>query len=294
MTAAASLRLATRGSALARAQADLAVSALRAAGAAAAQLVVVRSEGDRRPDVPAAAMTGQGWFTAALERAVLEGRADAAVHSAKDLPGQPTEGLAVVAHLVRADARDALVSRGGVTLESLPQGASVATSSPRREAFLAALRPDLRCLPIRGNVDSRLRRLDEGEVDALLVAAAGLDRLGLGARAAQRLDPREFVPAPAQGAVALQAPLDSPAARACAGADDPGTTAAVTAERAVLTALGGGCRLPLGAWARWEDGALVVVAALAGPDGVRRAEVGGDASRAHRLGLEAAARLAGR
>jgi hydroxymethylbilane synthase len=298
------LRLATRGSALARAQAALAAAALGSAGAGPTDTVIVRTRGDVEADTPAALMTGDGWFTSELEAALLDGRAEVAVHSAKDLPSVLRDGLVLAAHLERADCRDALVTRDGGGLEALAEGAAVATSSPRREAFLRLLRPDLRVVPIRGNVDTRLRRLDEGRVDALVVAGAGLDRLGLADRIAERLDPRRFVPAPAQGALALEAVAGSDAARRCWLADHAATSAAVAAERAVLAGLGGGCRLPLGAWARIEqaesagDGhenggwlQLVVVAALVTPEGLRSVELAGEPADAVALGTRAAERL---
>jgi hydroxymethylbilane synthase len=291
------LRIATRGSALAQAQTALAVSALQATAGVACEVVVVRTSGDRSPDVPAALMEGQGWFTAELEQALLDGRADAAVHSAKDLPTQLADGLTVVAYLPRADARDALVTRDGKGLDALPDGAAVGTSSPRREAFLRAFRPALRPVPIRGNVDTRLRKLDEGEVDALLLACAGLDRLGLGGRIAERLDVRRFVPAPAQGVIAVEARVGSLAASACGPADDADARVCVQAEREVLRRLGAGCRLPLGAWARVEEGRLVLLGALAedggaaGEVGVHEAELSGDLADPRALGAEVAARL---
>jgi hydroxymethylbilane synthase len=296
--AAAILRLATRGSALARTQAGLAAAALASAGAGPTELLVLRTRGDVEADTPASRMTGDGWFTSELEAALVEGRAEVAVHSAKDLPSQLRDGLVLAAHLERADCRDALVTRDGGGLDALPAGASVATSSPRREAFLHILRPDLRVVPIRGNVDTRLRRLDEGRVDALVLACAGLDRIGLGGRIAERLDPRSFVPAPAQGAVGLETLAGSDAARRCWLANHTATSAAVTAERAVLTSLGGGCRLPLGAWARLEpiDGAegwvrLVLIAALATAGGLRSVELDGEPGEAAALGARAAERL---
>jgi len=288
------LRIATRGSALALAQTGIAVSLLREAHVAS-EVMVVRSSGDRSPDVPAALMEGQGWFTAELEQAVLDGRADAAVHSAKDLPTELGSGLTVVAYLPRGDARDAVVTRDGVGLTSLHSGAIIGTSSPRREAFLRALRPDVRAVPMRGNVDTRLRKLDEGECDALLLAAAGLDRLGRGDRIAERLDPHRFVPAPAQGVIAVEAHRDGTAAAACAPLDDSTSRAAVRAEREVLRRLGAGCRLPLGAWARVEEGRLVLVGALAAVDGsVHTAEMSGGLDDPRALGAAVAAALGAR
>ena len=287
------LRIATRGSALARAQTDIAIAAL---GGVDTEVVVIRTSGDRSPDVPAEQMEGQGWFTAELEQALLDGRADGAVHSAKDLPTQLAGGLAVVAHLPRGDARDALVTRDGTGLATLAEGARIGTSSPRREAFLRSLRPDVEVVPMRGNVDTRLRKLDEGEVDGLLLAAAGLDRLGRGDRATERLDPQLFVPAPAQGVIAIEARIGSDAVAGFAVADDAEATAAVRAEREVLLRLGGGCRLPLGVWARVEDDRLVVLGALAIADGasmtIHTAELAAELSVDPRaLGAAVAAKL---
>jgi hydroxymethylbilane synthase len=278
---AATLRLATRGSALARAQAALAAAAIERAGGPTSRklvgdLVVVRTGGDRHQATPIDEMDGQGWFTAEIERALLEGTADIAVHAAKDLPTELAPGLEVVGVLQRGDPRDALVSASGGGVDALPDGATVGSSSARRAALLHDLRPDLRCVPIRGNVDTRLGKLDEGQVDALLLAAAGLDRLGLSDRIGERLDPRAFVPAPAQGAIALEVITGSAASAYAAAAGDATTDLEVRTERALLRALGGGCLLPFGAWARLEDGVLVLSAALDVDGVVRRAELGGD------------------
>ncbi|MEO8899714.1 MAG: hydroxymethylbilane synthase [Candidatus Dormibacter sp.] len=283
------LRLATRGSALARAQAGLAAAAIEAEGGAGARLVVVTTGGDRNQSTPIEQMEGQGWFTAEIERSVLDGEADIAVHSAKDLPTTLAPGLDLVALLPRGDPCDALVTRDGKALCHLPDGATVGSGSPRRSALLAAIRPGLRCVPIRGNVDTRLRKLDAGEVDGLLVAGAGMDRLHLSDRVAERLDPRQFVPAPAQGAIALEAVAGSAAAVTAAVVDHAATRLAVTCERAVLLALGGGCLLPLGVWARLEGERLVISAALATDGSVARVELAGDPAGA----AELAERVAG-
>jgi hydroxymethylbilane synthase len=285
------LRLATRGSALARQQATLAAAALHAFAGVDTETVIVRTEGDRRAQTPIDQLEGQGWFTAELERSLLDGRADVAVHSGKDLPSLLATGLGVAAYLLRADPRDGVVSAGDRPLAELPPGATVGTSSARRAGLLASLYPGLRPVAIRGNVDTRLRKLESLEVDALVLACAGLDRLGLGRRCCERLDPLAFVPSPAQGAIALEAVLDSPAAHLCAAAADPDTTAAVIAERAVLAGLGGGCLLPLGAWGRIEEGRLVMVAALVVDGVVRRAEMSGSAEHPAELGEMLAARL---
>lgn len=269
------LRLATRGSPLARAQAELAAAAIASGDGPRARLVVVRTGGDRNQSTPIDQMEGQGWFTAEIERCLLAGDADVAVHSAKDLPTALSAGLAVVAMLPRADPSDALVTRDGSLLHVLEDGALIGSSSARRSALLAALRPGLRSVPIRGNVDTRLRKLDAGEVDGLVVASAGMDRLGLSARIAERLDPRQFVPAPGQGAIALEAVAGAPPAVLAAHAGDPATMLVVSCERAVLLALGGGCLLPLGVWARLEADRLVVSAALGTEGGVKRVELGG-------------------
>lgn len=285
------LRLATRGSALARAQAELAAAALRAHGATEVETVIVRTQGDRAAETPVEQLEGEGWFTAALERALLQGRADLAVHSAKDLPSRLAPGLPVLAFLERADCRDGLVTPGGGGLEAIPEGATVGTSSSRRTALLRSLRPDLRAVPLRGNVDTRLAKLDRGEVDALLIACAGLDRIGRGDRIAQRLDPRVFVPAPCQGAIALQGAAGGAGAIPGRAADDLPTRIASAAERAILAALGGGCLLPLGAWARLEDGRLVVTAALDLDGEMRRAEAVGNPDAPEELGRRVADEL---
>lgn len=284
------LRLATRGSALALRQAALAAHALQAAGSGDLETLVVRTEGDRT-NAPIDQLEGQGWFTADLERSLLDGRADVAVHSAKDLPSALASGLSIAAYLARADARDGVVTASGRPLDELPAGATVGTSSARRAGFLAALYPGVRAVPMRGNVDTRMRKLDAGEVDGLLLACAGLDRLSLGHRFTQRLDALEFVPSPAQGAIALETVTDSAASGACALVGDAATRIAVTAERAVLIGLGGGCLLPLGAWARIEDGRLVLVAALVVEGAVRRAEASGGIDEPEALGELVAARL---
>ncbi len=285
------LRLATRGSALARAQAELAAAALRAYGAAEVETVIVRTQGDRAAETPVEQLEGEGWFTAALERALLEGRADLAVHSAKDLPSRLAPGLPVLAFLERGDCRDGLVTPGGGELETIPDGATVGTSSSRRAALLRGLRPDLRAVPLRGNVDTRLAKLDRGEVDALLIACAGLDRIGRGDRIAERLDPRVFVPAPCQGAIAVQGSAGGAGSIPGRAIDDRPTRIASAAEREVLAALGGGCLLPLGAWARLEDGRLVVTGALDRDGEIRRAEAAGNPDAPEELGRRLAGEL---
>jgi hydroxymethylbilane synthase len=279
------LRIATRGSALALVQAAMVRDALATHGADA-ELVIVETAGDRRaPD----AAWGEGAFVAAIEQALLDGHADVAVHSAKDVPIDGDPRLVIAAYLAREDPRDALVVRADVPADSvttLPRGAVVGTDSPRRGAFLRAIRPDLVIRPIHGNVDTRLRRLDAGEADALVLAVAGLARLGRADRVTQPLDPTVVPPAPGQGAIAVQTRVaDATTRAAVARLDDAPTRRAVEAERAFLEACGGGCRAPVGALATVaDDGTLRMVGGLA--DGGGRVVVD-DGDEAGPVGLAA-------
>ena len=249
------------------AQATTVLDALAAAGIPA-EIDTIVTEGDRRPPDTA---WGEGAFVAAIEESLLGGRIDVAVHSAKDVPTEEHRSLPIAAFLPRADARDVIVLPPGISarsLDDLPVGARVGTDSPRRTAFLRAARPDLRLHPIHGNVDTRLRRLDEGETDALVLAAAGLERLGRADRISLRLDPDAVPPAPGQGALAVQVrATDERARHAVAALDDPPTRRAVELERAVLRATGGGCRAPVGVHAVPRNGDLHVTAGYARSDG---------------------------
>ena len=261
------IRIGTRGSRLALVQARLVADALAARGNAV-ELVVLETEGDRRPPDTA---WGEGAFVTAIEQALRDGLIDVAVHSAKDVPtGEPAD-LQIAAYVPRADARDALVLAHGnapVALAELPAGTRVGTDSPRRSAFLLARRPDLRVRPLHGNVDTRLARLDAGEVDALVLACAGLDRLGFGERIAERLDPLVVPPAPGQGALAVQIRIvDAALAGLVAKLDHAPTRLAVEAEREVLRAAGGGCRAPIGALASADGDDLLILAGSASADG---------------------------
>lgn len=255
-----SLRLGTRGSKLARIQAEMVADLLRACGLQV-ELVPIVTTGDRRPP----GMSAQdGWFTRALREALESQHIDLAVHSAKDLPIEAEPSTAIV-FPERADPRDALLTRARVPLKGLPQGATVGTDSVRRAGFLRAARPDLRCVPLHGNVPTRIEKLERGDADALVLAAAGLDRLGWGARIDQLLDPELMPPAPAQGALAVEVrDLRSPAGKAVAALDDPAVRAAVQVERSVLKAMGGGCRSPLGALAEVVDGEVSLLAGVPG------------------------------
>lgn len=244
------VRIGTRSSDLAMYQARQVAAALEALGVPS-ELVPYTTIGDRILDKPLSAIGEKGLFTAELETDLLAGRTDCAVHSLKDLPTADPPGLMLVALLPREDPRDALVTGPGVTarsLEALPPGARVGTSSLRRRAQLAACRPDLVVCELRGNVGTRLRKIDEGQVDAALLAAAGLRRLGLGARITALLDPPQWLSAPGQGAIAVQARAhDHRLAEVLARLDHGPTRHAVTAERALLAALEGGCQVPIGA-----------------------------------------------
>lgn len=257
----------TRGSHLARIQAGMVVDELRRAGHAS-RLVIVETDGDRRaPDTA----WGEGAFVAAIERALLDGLIDVAVHSAKDLPTDVDPRLQIGAFLARADPRDALVVRAGSVerrLEDLAAGTRVGTDSPRRTAFLLASRPDLDVHPLHGNVDTRLRRLDSGETDALVLACAGLDRLGLADRITQRFEPELIPPAAGQGAIAVEVRTeDTRTIEIVAAIDHPATRLAVEAERSFLAASGGGCRSPIGAYATISLDELDLMAGVARPDG---------------------------
>lgn len=253
MTNRVPLRIGTRASLLARTQTGWVVERLRAHGVEVS-IEVIGTRGDERRDVPIAAIGGDGVFVRELEQALLDGRIDAAVHSLKDMPTAETAELALAGVPARATPFDALVGRTASRLEDLPVGARIGTSSIRRIVQLKAVRPDVEAVPLRGNVDTRLRKLDGGDYDALILAAAGLERLGLGRRITHMLEPPTFWPAVAQGALAVQVrAADAVAIEVVALIDDPVTHAAALAERSMLGALAGGCLAPIGGWARRAD-----------------------------------------
>jgi hydroxymethylbilane synthase len=290
------LRLATRGSALALAQANTVARRLEQAHPGLdTELVEVRTTGDRLTDVPLGPALGQSFFTKEIEDALLAGHAELAVHSCKDLATVLPDGLVLGALLEREDPRDVLVSRDGRTLAELPAGARVATASVRRKAFLALARPDLVLVDLRGNVPTRLAAVEEGRADAVVLAAAGLHRLGLAARVTEYLDPAVVLPAAAQGAVAVQVRADDALTLARVRAlDHAATRAAVTAERACLRRLEAGCQAPVGCLAGVDgarEGHLVVRAAVALPDGREDATLEGPAFDAEGLGRRAAETL---
>jgi hydroxymethylbilane synthase len=288
------LRIATRGSALALWQAHHVRDRLCAADAGASvELVVIKTTGDKILDVPLAKVGGKGLFVKEIERALLDGDADLAVHSMKDVPAELEPGLAMSAISAREDPWDALVTRDGRGFDGLAPGARVGTSSLRRQCQLRALRPDMTIVSLRGNVDTRLRKLDAGDVDGLVMAAAGLLRLGLSHRIAERFDPHTMVPAVGQGAVVAQARVDDHATLETARAiDHAPTRAAVEAERAFLAAMGGGCQRPIGAWARCDGTRLLIEGAVADALGRRivRARLDAAASQPERAGQALAER----
>ncbi len=294
------VRIATRGSALALAQSGVVARAVAEALGCETELVPIVTSGDRLADTPLARVGGKGLFVKEIEEALLDGRADLAVHSAKDLPAATAPGLVLAAFPVRGDPRDALVARelgaqllalpGGARLLALPRGARVGTGSARRSSQLLALRPDLVIVPLRGNVDTRLRRLFERELDAILLACAGLDRLGRGEAIHERIDPDVLLPAVGQGTLALQARVGDALAEQLRALDDGLTRARLAAERAFLAALEGDCNVPLAAYAEPLAGARLRLRALvASPDGrsVVRSEQSGLVSEAEALGRRA-------
>lgn len=278
MTDVRRLRLATRGSPLALAQARLVAAALMRAPACEVEIVVVKTSGDRIQDRPLAEVGGKGLFVKEIEEALLRGDADLAVHSMKDLPVDLAPGLALAAVPEREDAADVLIARRPSSIAALAEGARVGTSSLRRMAMLLAARPDLDVGPLRGNVDTRLRRLEEGAVDAIVLAAAGLKRLGVAHAGAVRLDPAAFLPAIGQGALAIEARAGE-LGDVLAPLDHAPSRAAVVAERAFLRGAQGSCTTPLAAHARLDGDSLALEAAIFSPDG-RRSVRGARSARA--------------
>jgi hydroxymethylbilane synthase len=292
------LRIATRRSRLALWQAEHVKARMQASHAGLEiELLPMSTRGDELLEVRLDKVGGKGLFVKELESALEEGRADLAVHSMKDVPAQLPPGFVLAAILEREDPRDAFVSSRHASLGALPQGARVGTSSLRRAAQVAARHPGLQLHTLRGNVETRLAKLDRGEYDAILLAAAGLKRLGLGARIRSLLSPEESLPAPGQAALGIEcrdgradllrllAPLEHAASSAC-----------VRAERAVSLALGGSCTLPLGAYAELQGARLRLRALVAAPDGTRtaRVECEGPAAEPEALGAQAAAELRAR
>jgi hydroxymethylbilane synthase len=287
----------SRGSRLALAQAEWVLARLRSQGREA-RLEIVRTAGDQKATASLEAIGGEGVFVKEIQAALAKGSIDLAVHSCKDLPTAPPEGLVIAAVPERVDPRDFLVARGAPTLRALKTGALVGTGSPRRVAQARRLRPDLAFVPLRGNVDTRIEKWRRGDCDALLLASAGLFRLGL-APEGRPLETAEMLPAVAQGALAIETRASDDDAIAAAGAlADPKAMAEVAAERALLAALGGGCRAPIAALADHEGGGgrLRLRGLVIDPSG-RRVEAGervGDPARPEEIGRALAADLLAR
>lgn len=259
------LRIGTRGSMLAKWQAESVRKKLFAASGMEAEIVIIKTSGDKMQQAPLTQIGGKGIFIKELEEALLEESIDLAVHSVKDVPTDIPSRLMFPAVCRRDDVRDCLV---GSTLANLRQGARVGTSSLRRQAQLRHLRPDLDLRDLRGNVDTRLRKVESGEYEAVMVAKAGLDRLGLSQRISEVLSPEVCMPAVGQGAIAVECRLkDTEAGDLLAPLDDGETRTAIIAERALLSALQGGCQVPMGAWARIERGELLLDACVCSVDG---------------------------
>jgi hydroxymethylbilane synthase len=299
------VRIGTRGSDLARYQAHAVAARLREQAGVAADLVVIRTSGDRLADAPLSQIGGKRLFVKEIEEALLSGEVDLAVHSSKDMPALLPEGLVVGAALPRADARDAVVRPGGVTLadpasieplvRTLGREPRIGTSSVRRIAQLMRVWPAARFAPVRGNLDTRLRKLDAGEYDALVLASAGLLRLDRADRISAALPVDICVPAPGQGIVAVEVRRDDARMRGLvARIDDPPASTALSAERALVARLGGGCQMPLGAYASLSGTVLSLHAVVVSLDGTRIARAHGehDVRRAPEdLGREVGERL---
>jgi hydroxymethylbilane synthase len=300
MSRALTIVIGTRGSALAVTQSEWVAAALRRARPdLTVRLERIRTTGDRLASASLAELGGKGLFVKEIEEALLAGAVDLAVHSLKDVPGELPPGLFLAGFPEREDPRDVLVSRNGAPLAALPAGAVVGTGSLRRQAQLLDLRPDLAVAPTRGNVDTRLRKVEMGDVDAVILAAAGLRRLGLAARITEYLPPERMIPAIGQGALALEMrerDREGDVGAAVTALDHAATRTAVAAERAFLRRLGGDCKTPVAAHAHLENGRLFLRAALAAPDGTRiiRGEASGAAAGGEALGAALAEDLLAR
>jgi hydroxymethylbilane synthase len=287
------IRLGTRGSRLAVVQSEAVAASLRARGAEI-EIVVIRTSGDRLAQVALADFGGKALFVKEIEEALLAGQVDVGVHSLKDMPSDLPDALTLAAFPLREDPSDVLLGRRDGGWDALSAGAVVGTSSPRRRAMVLARRPDLRTEPIRGNVETRLGKLRAGDYDALVMAAAGLKRLGLNPAHATPLDPAEFVPAVGQGVLAVEArQADRELLEVLRAVDDTRTRLAALAERAFLARLEAGCHTPVAAYARLDGGTLELTGVVSSPDGVTalRASNRGPAVDGGRLGVALADEL---
>jgi hydroxymethylbilane synthase len=294
MTSQKTLIIGTRGSALALVQADIVVRALKAADPSCnTEVRVITTRGDVNQNPIPLDTIGKGWFTGEIEQALMEGEIDMAVHSLKDMGEDMPPGLSILAYLPREDARDALITKRGEALEDLPQGAIVGTDSARRQAQMLALRPDLRMESLRGNVPTRLEKLSSQNYDAVILAAAGLKRLGLEARITRYFEPDEMTPAPGQGILALQAREDNATlARLLSLINDPAAARAAHIERSFSKVMGGGCKSPTGAYA-WRDGEVcrLIGMTLDTEEKILREEIEAPWDKSDAIGEELAHRL---
>jgi hydroxymethylbilane synthase len=264
------LRIGTRGSLLAKWQAESVRKRLFALAGVEAEIVIIKTFGDKMQQSPLTQIGGKGIFIKELEDALLDESIDLAVHSVKDIPTETPSRLSFPAVCRRDDIRDCLISAASSTLANLKHGARVGTSSLRRQAQLLHLRPDLDIRELRGNIDTRLRKVGDGQYDAIVLAKAGLDRLGWSDRISEIFSPEVFMPAVGQGAIAVETRLgDNETADLLAKLDDSETRSSIIAERAMLKTLQGGCQVPIGAWARIERGEMVMEACVTSSDGLQ-------------------------
>ena len=290
------ITIGSRGSSLALWQANWVKDRLTSAGHAV-KIEIIKTSGDKLPSAALIASGTKGLFIKEIEEALEAGQVDLAVHSMKDLPTDLPEGLGVAAVPEREDPHDALISKGGVLFEAMPAGARIGTSSLRRQSQLLALRPDLEVVPMRGNVDTRLRKLERGDCDALVLAVAGLKRLGFASRITSYFREDEICPAVGQGALAIETRTQNAAAKeAVADLDHEATHQAVRAERAMLKALGGGCLLPIAAYAKHQFAKLHLTGVVADSAGTQvvRATAMGDPANPEELGRQVAVELLGK
>lgn len=288
------IRIGTRGSKLALWQAEWVKSVIERGGSAECELVIIKTKGDKILDVPLAKVGGKGLFVKEIEEALLDGRIDLAVHSMKDMPSEIPDGLCIGAVPQREDPRDVLISEKRLAFDDLPSRAKIGTSSLRRSAQALNHRPDLLISPLRGNLDTRLRKLETENLDAIILAAAGVRRLGLEERITQYLDPNILLPAVGQGALCIEIRKNDPKIGPIVSAlDDPHTRTVITGERSFLNRLEGGCQVPIAAHGKIENTQFILDGLVAEIDGsvIFRETISGPARESERIGIELAERL---
>ena len=288
------LVIGTRGSKLALWQSEYIKAKLEEVTGLPVRLVIIKTTGDKILDVPLAKVGGKGLFTKELEVELLAGRVDLCVHSMKDVPTELPEGCIIAAMPERVDPRDAIVSGAGYTIASLPEGAKLGTSSLRRRSQVVHLRPDLEIVDVRGNLDTRMSKAENGELDAVILASAGITRMGWADRISSYVPVLHMVPAVGQGAIGIEIREDDEyMLHVCEQIGHPETMECVTAERVVMNSLEGGCQVPIGAYARYEDGTLTMDAFVGSVDGatIIREQLCGDAGQPEELGTAMVTRL---